>query len=75
MDTTVRIQIDTKLLRRQRNTLIALCESGTLTPEQNEHLDGLINLADACLDRADGFDYEEDTRFAPVPFRIDEVKH
>ena len=43
MDTTVRIQIDTKLLRRQRNTLIALCESGTLTPEQNEHLDGLIN--------------------------------
>ena len=71
----VTIRVDTDLLRAQRGTLIAICDSGTLTPEQAEHLDGLINMADSLLDKADGFDYEEDTRFAPVPFKLEEVSH
>ena len=70
MTKDVTIRIDTDLLRSQRNTLIALCESGQLPADQNEHLDGLINLADSALDKAEGFDNEETTIFAPKPMMI-----
>ena len=69
MTTDLSIRIDTDLLRSQRSTLIELCDSGNLTPEETEHLDGLINMADSLLDKAEGFDNEETTRFAPVSMK------
>ena len=47
--------VDVDLLREQRNTLSSLHVDYKLKKEEQEHIDGIVNLLDNMLDIAEGF--------------------
>ena len=53
VDVTVTLVINVDLLKKQRNTLLKLSE--TSSGETEENVEGLINLIEAIMDKAEGY--------------------